>query len=826
MTPVRWSFVVALAGGLLLAARAAPLTVTVATPPPASTGYFKLGTASNPAGHEISVNSRSLLYDGRPVLPVMGEFHYSRCPAGEWHDELLKLKAGGVEIVATYVFWIHHEEIEGQWDWSGQRDLRRFVQTCGELGLKVVVRCGPWCHGEVRNGGLPDWAETKNWRLRSTDPNFLAAVKVLYGQIGQQLAGQLWKDGGPVIGIQVDNEYGGEPEYLLALKQLAIDAGLDVPLYLKTGLPEMRRPVPPGELLPLFGAYADGFWSRSLQPMDGADWQNFLFKITRTDTGIGSDALGNRPAGDAAGTEKYPYLTCEVGGGMTPSYHRRINLDERDVEAVALAQLGSGSSLMGYYMYQGGQNPEGKLSTLQESLTTGYGGYNDLPVKNYDFGAPLGEYGQVHPQYHWLRRLHLFLQDFGGTLAAMPATLPDRQPTNQSDLDTLRWAVRSDGAGGYVFVNNYQRRQPMPPKKDVQFKLNLPGGPLVFPGRPVTIPADEFFIWPFNLDLDGDKLIYATAQPVCCCQTDDQQTYFFAETPGVPAEFVFAAAGNSVQARSGKVKKQDGQIQVHDVKPGRDVAIRLNETVSIVLLNNTDSLALGRGTWRGEESLFLTRANALTDEDGTLRLFSNDPSDLTVDVFETSRTITPIGGLTALGGNGRAKDLFDGIFWRFKPSRPPQALFTTAWPEFVRPAGLARTVPRSQGPSAVALAPAESDFTNAAVWKIHLPADLEARMNPLLRIQYTGDVARLRLNGRLIDDQFYNGRSFDLGLKRYWPEIMTGDLRLEILPLPKDAPIYLPDEAKPKIWPAIGVATLQSLEIVRQYEADFRPAGQ
>jgi hypothetical protein len=304
-----------------------------------------------------------------------------------------------------------------------------------------------------------------------------------------------------------------------------------------------------------------------------------------------------------------------------------------------------------------------------------------------------------------------------------------------------------------------------------------------------------------------------------------QQTYFFAETPGVPAEFVFAAAGNSVQALSGAVKNRAGQIQVRAVKPGRNIAIRLNETVSIVLLSDADSLALGRGIWRGEPSLFLTRANVTTDADGTLRLVSTDPSDLTVDVFQTTRTITPAGGLAALGVNARARELFDGIFWRFKPTHPPAAQLTTAWPELLRPAGLARTVPLSQGPSPVALAPAESDFTNAAVWKIHLPADLDLRLNPLLRIQYVGDVARLRLNGRLIDDQFYNGRSFDLGLKRYAPEIMTGDLRLEILPLPKGAPIYLPDAAKPKIWPAIGLATLQRLEIIRQYEADFRPAG-
>ena len=337
----------------------------------------------------------------------------------------------------------------------------------------------------------------------------------------------------------------------------------------------------------------------------------------------------------------------------------------------------------------------------------------------------------------------------------------------------------------------------MPPKKDVQFQLNLPGGPLVFPDRPVTIPADGFFFWPFNLDLGEDKLIYATAQPVCCCRTDDQQTYFFAETPGVPAEFVFAAAGNSVRALSGKVENRDGRIWVQDVKPGRNIAIRLNETVGIVLLSDADSLALGRGTWRGEESLFIHRANVITGDDGTLRLYSTDPSDLTVDVFQTTRTIAPVGGLEALGVNGRAKEVFDGIFWRFKPTHLPPSLLTTAWPEFIRPAGLARKVP-GQRPVAGGIGPGRIRLHQRRRLENPPAGDLDLRLNPLLRIHYVGDVARLRLNGRLIDDQFYNGRSFDLGLKRYGPEIMTGDLRLEILPLPKDAPIYLPDEAKPK----------------------------
>jgi beta-galactosidase len=731
--------------------RAEVISAMIQTPPPAETGYFKFGTAKNPDGHEIFLNSRSLLFDGQPVFPVMGEMHYSRVPQAEWREELLKMKAGGIDIVATYVFWIHHEEIKGQWDWSGQRDLRKFVQTCNELGLKVVVRCGPWCHGEVRNGGFPDWVVAhKDWKLRSTDTNFLAAVKILYGQIAKQLQGELWKDGGPVIGIQVDNEFGGLPNYLLALKQIAIESGIDVPLYIKTGWPAMRTPVPLGELLPLFGAYADGFWSRSLQPMDGNDWENFIFKFTRTDTGVGNDTLGNRKAGDTAGTEKYPYLTCEVGGGMPASYHRRMNYDPRDVEAVALCQLGSGSSLMGYYMYHGGQNPEGKLTTLQESQATGYP--NDLPVKTYDFNAPIGEYGQINPQYYWLRRLHLFLHDFGAPLAQMPLSLPDLLPTNKTDLATLRWAVRSDGNSGYVFVNNYQRLQPMPAKADVQLKLNLPGGEFVFPSKPVTIPADEFFIWPFNLNLGGAKLIYATAQPICETDDGNVRTIFFAQTPGVKAEFVFDP---QTLASSRTI--------FENVKPSRKPAIKLQTKsggeIRIVLLNEADSLTLRK-------------------DDAGRAVFEKKTKTSTVKVKA----------------------------------------------ELLQSAGLAREVPLSSGKVHIAIAPDDSDFTNAVVWKIKLPAKLDLSLNPILRIHYVGDVARLTLNGKLIDDNFYAGRTFDLGLNRYAPEILTGDLRLEVLPLRKDAPIFLEPKAKPDFGSAESVAKLAAVEIVNRHETEFTPA--
>src|SRR5579871_5332215 len=94
----------------------------------------------SPDGHTLGVNSRYLLLDGKPWFPVMGEFQYSRYPAADWETELLKMKAGGIRIVSTYIFWIHHEEIEGQFDWTGSRNLRRFIQTCQDVGLKTFVR--------------------------------------------------------------------------------------------------------------------------------------------------------------------------------------------------------------------------------------------------------------------------------------------------------------------------------------------------------------------------------------------------------------------------------------------------------------------------------------------------------------------------------------------------------------------------------------------------------------------------------------------------------------------------------------------------------------
>ena len=103
---------------------------------------FKGGSSLSPTGHSIGLNEQYLTRDKKPWLPVMGEFHYSRYPEDRWEEEILKMKAGGVQIISTYVFWNHIEEVKGNFDWTGQRDLRRFAELCHKQGCIYMCASG------------------------------------------------------------------------------------------------------------------------------------------------------------------------------------------------------------------------------------------------------------------------------------------------------------------------------------------------------------------------------------------------------------------------------------------------------------------------------------------------------------------------------------------------------------------------------------------------------------------------------------------------------------------------------------------------------------
>ena len=458
-----------------------------------------LALTSQAGNKKVEWDKHSLIIDGKRVCPVMGEVHYSRIPVDEWQQEVRKMKEGGVTIIATYVFWNHIEEMEGVFRWDGQRNLRRFIEVCHQEQLPVVLRLGPFCHGEVRNGGIPDWVFTKGCKIRQENPMFLAMVEKLYRQIFMQVQGLQWKDGGPVIACQFDNEYRGKGEYLMALKRIATGIGFDLPFYTRTGWPELSTPVPFGEMLPLYGDYADGFWERSIEETAGNYYKAFNFTASQVSGAIGSEQLDYSKK--ATTNRQYPYFTCELGGGMMPAYHRRPYVYPEDVYSMAVVKLGSGSNLLGYYMYHGGTNPDG-LTYLNETQRTVATNYNDMPVKTYDFQAPLGEFGQKNPHYYMLRKLHLYMQAWGDVLAPMESSFPCMQDIKKGDDSHLRWSIRSKDGSGFIFINNYERLQNLSAKHGVQLEacgIKLPK---------ITIPAGSICIFPVNID--GIK--YATAQ--------------------------------------------------------------------------------------------------------------------------------------------------------------------------------------------------------------------------------------------------------------------------------------------------------------------------
>ena len=471
-----------------------------------------------------SYNNDFLLKNGKPWFPVMGELHYSRYPKKLWPEALAKMKAGGVTVVSSYIFWIHHEEKEGEYDFTGNRDLRGFLHAVQAAGLPVFLRIGPWCHGEVRNGGLPDWIMEKDYEPRTNDKGYLEEVKTYFAVLAEQIRGLLWENGGPVIGIQIENEYGccggldGEEgeAHMRVLTKLALDAGLKAPYMTATGWGGAHT----AGLLPVMGGYCDAPWDRSLEklPPNG----NYVFTPERDDSNIGSDFGKKETARTADGN--YPYLTAELGGGLQPTRHRRPVPSASDTGAMSLVKLGCGANLLGYYMYHGGTNPKGKYSSLQE--TKAAGSWNDLPEYNYDFNAPVGEYGQVRESFREIKLLALFLQDFGEELCAMKPRFPEPLMDNPEDLQTLRTCVREKDGRGYLFVNNHQRLYPMKNHAQVSLKVKAGEEELCFPAE--NVRDGDYFFYPFHMPVgDHAEIVTAMASPLCVLRRRKGNIYVF-----------------------------------------------------------------------------------------------------------------------------------------------------------------------------------------------------------------------------------------------------------------------------------------------------------
>lgn len=498
----------------------------------------------------VGVNSRYLTRNGRPWFPVSGELHYSRLPRECWETELDKMKAGGIQIVSTYVFWIHHEEIKGQFRFDGNLNVGEFIDLCRERGLEVALRVGPWAHGECRNGGHPDWIvrECGAGARHNTEP-YLTYVRQYYQRLAAHLGNRR------LFSIQIENELVDGTEHLRTLAQMARECGLNAPLYTATGWGYDTAGLS-DLVLPTYGGYPEQPWNQNTLP--SAPNSVFFFTGLRHGALIGNDLL---PIQEIQEDRSTPFFTCETGPGVQCTYHRRPVISAADALANEICTLGNGCSWLGLYMYHGGTNPMGQLSTMNEDKASGYP--NDCPVFSYDFQAPIGECGQLRESYFRLKTVHEFLKDFGEELAPMTPALPDLRPTGLTDMETIRCCLCSDGYRGFVFVNNHHHNHPLPEHRDVSLEIAFADAPLQVP-IPV-IPSGASFLFPVRMPLTETlTLEYALAQPV----SRRGDVLLFEEIDGLPPLFRFS--DGTAAAISGEYKIGGVTILVRRREPFRE----------------------------------------------------------------------------------------------------------------------------------------------------------------------------------------------------------------------------------------------------------------
>lgn len=758
------------------------------------------GNAVDPDGHDIDFTNYFMTEDGHPAFGVCGECHYSRLAADRWDDELGKMAAAGITVVSTYIFWNHHEEREGEWDFSGNKNLRRFIELIGKHGMHAIVRLGPFDHGEVRNGGIPDWLHGKPFEIRSTDPGFLDLARKLYARIAEQLEGLYFKDGGPIIGAQLDNEYmhstapwemttGISDEwlpvgadgmaYMEALRSIAAEAGIAVPFYTCTGWG--GSPLP-DDVLPLWGGYAYRPWL-FFQPWQGDNatehplTDEFIYRnFHAADCPRGEEFDPTYPP------EERPYACCEMGGGMFSSYNYRFILPMKSVDAMANIKIASGCNVLGYYMFHGGTNPLGRGVYLNEGQT---------PKRSYDFQAAIGEFGQVRESYRRLKSLHLFTQAFADTLCPMRVAVPEGQERIEpADLDTLRWCVRTDGMHGFVFINNFQDHATTHAKHGESVSLTLSDGSgITIDG--IGLAADENCVLPFDLDLDGVTLRHATMQPVTVIRMPgaDHRTFVFLRPEGMDdARFAFAAGTHVDGGTDGTgadegcvVRRVDGSLECERFTvragAGEDAA-----TVDVVCVSR--ALADRMSVLNGEALAFASQdSDAWAMADGGVRVESRSAF---IEV-----TTMPTGYLAT-----DRRDL------------EPRDIEVT-----VHHVNDLRHV--IELPSAALDGVKTVEAGGAGVSDV------------MLRIRYSGDIGWLYCGNTLISDNFANGDVWEVGL-RDSAELLAANgnrLTLVITPLKEGANVNVESAMAARsenIERIIG--SLESIEANPVYVTDFRKA--
>lgn len=742
------------------------------------TKHLKLGGTA-PDGGSIEVNSFYMLRNGKPMLPVTGEFHYSRYPAEQWEQAILKMKAGGLTIIPTYVFWNIHEEKEGVFDWNGNRDLRRFVELCKKHDMDVIVRIGPFCHGEIRNGGLPDWLFARPVEVRSNDVNYLKYVERLYNEIAVQLKKLYYKDGGPIIGVQIENEhqhsaapwaiqYPGEQRDMTAatydssitmigvseqhqnitmselgdlhmrtLKQMAEKAGIITPLYTATGWG--MAAVIGNEALPVTAAYTYPFWAKPSMSLF------CLFKDIQRVPDYSPVRYD---------TDKYPSFCAEMGVGIQMVYRSRPIVKAEAAEALMVRTLGSGANGIGYYMYHGGSTPK---------QNNGVGFFSDdgmgMPKISYDYQAPIGEFGLVRDSYQNLRILHTFLKDFGSILAPMETVLPEGyEKITPDNRETLRYAARMKEDAGFIFMTNFQDHDTARfDQTDLQLKLKLKKQTLIIPSsKTFTLKKDQSVILPFNLSMEGALLKYSTTQLLAKVEEKNAVHYFFFAPEGLRTEYSFDKSTLS----SGK--------EFYTPKPGLkstfSITVKNGKTLKITTLTRQQAL----NTTKVNNHILITEATVLPEKE-QCTLLSLGKTQISYALYTANKG------------------------WKEETIEVQPVDVKADW----KKVGTRRMTVKIDQPDV----PQVNDY--------------------FLRVNYVADVAMAFIGGYLVLDHYYYGIPWTIGLRRFKNELKNEYLSFYFRPLRKDAPFIgdLPVEAIPDFSQKDADCLVRSVDVIPEYKA-------
>ena len=464
----------------LLTAVTAPLAARL---DPRGQGRFEVLAAVLPAGQMQFENPQVIRYDakcftinGKDTLVVSGAFHYPRCPKALWRDRLQKFKVAGFNTIETYAFWNYHEPQEGKVDLS---EFGEFVKLVHEMGFMMIARPGPYVCAEWERGGFPSWVAAKRFPLRTPDPESLRTSQHWYSEVLPIIQQHQVTVGGPIIMVQVENEYDfSEPmpdaakrEYVRALAKMVWNAGINVPVITcwtrqarENSDPDMARIMDTCNFYPRWKIVAE--------------LTHQLEKLRREE-----------PASPTGITELQGGWFSEFGGVLSVN---QDGVDAAQVNMLTKTALELGVTYFNYYMGFGGTN----FDWAAKKLTT-----------TYDYAAPIREPGGLWDKYYAVRGIGQSLRVLGSVLTRA-AALPGVQCTNAN----VSVSERTNGPSGVLFVRENANA---PQRYKMTFiDSHSPSKRFIFAPRQseLELAPREMKMLPVQIPISGGRLCYSTGE--------------------------------------------------------------------------------------------------------------------------------------------------------------------------------------------------------------------------------------------------------------------------------------------------------------------------